>query len=123
MAAEEPTTEVSEERKERLKRQIKLGILIAVAGVGTYYGVTRPLKGIRKDVKALNNDLKTFNDSVVDIGKFMANEALDREDMLNTQRSAITDALMKDKGFTFYPGLGVLHHDAVEAAKNAAKEL
>lgn len=82
------------------KNWIKFGLMATAVAVGSYYGVGRHVKA---GTKAINANINS-------IGQFMAEQADDHDAFRAAQRSAIVAARNAGTGFTYYPGLGVLHH-------------
>lgn len=99
----------NEQIKNDRKTWIKFGFIAAAVGVGTYYGAGRHIVKMSKDVKKINNTLAA-------VGDFLTAESIAREAAHDAQRAAIVAARANGLGFTFFPGLGVLHHAVDEAA-------
>lgn len=91
-------------------RWIKFGFTVAAVAIGSYYGAGRYMVRNTKELKKVSTNLYS-------IGEFLSEQSDSREAFLNAQRRAITAARAAGSGFTYYPGLGVLHH-AIESSKS-----
>lgn len=97
-------------QKAKNSRVMKFGVLTLAVGVGAYYGTRKPLQQVSKNVKHMDK-------TVTEIGQFLVHESDMAAAFQNSQRAAITDLIKENKGFTHFPGVGVLDHSIYESIK------
>lgn len=94
---------------------VRFGLTLVVIGAGAYFGTGRPMKQIATSVKRIDGN-------IYETGKFLGDAYGEQMEFRQNCRDAITDMIMEDKGFTHFPGLGVLDHNFISEMKAKEKE-